>query len=319
MNMEKEMQEPHWERRVLEKIALESLKETRAKRRWGIFFKFAGLAYLVAILVLVVDWDAPEKQTSDKHTALINVGGSIDAKGDASAEKINGALRSAFEDKRTAAVILRVNSPGGSPVQAGIAHDEIRRLREKHPDIPLYAVVEDMCASGCYYIVSAADRIFVDKASVVGSIGVLINGFGFTEAMRHLGIERRLLTAGDNKGFLDPFSPQDAQQKAYAETLLREIHTQFIEVVRRGRGNRLRETPEMFSGLMWTGSQSVELGLADDFGTVGSVARDIVGIDRIVDFSVKANLAERVTKYLGTSTDQRLLLRLLDGDHAIMR
>ncbi|MDR1936324.1 MAG: S49 family peptidase, partial [Candidatus Accumulibacter sp.] len=286
--------ESPWERQLLKKIALESLKESRAKRRWGIFFKLAGLAYLIAVLVLIVDWGASEKLAADgKHTALVNVNGTIAAHGDASAEKINGALQSAFEDKGTVGVILRINSPGGSPVQAGIVYDEIRRLRKNHPDIHLYAVVEDVCASGGYYIASAADRIFVDKASIVGSIGVLMDGFGFTEAMQRVGVERRLLTAGENKGFLDPFSPQDAKQIEHAKTLLQEIHAQFVDVVRKGRGERLRETPEMFSGLMWTGSQSVKLGLADDFGTVDSVAREVIKVENILDYSVKENIAER--------------------------
>ena len=311
--------EPHWERQLLEKIALESLKETRAKRRWGIFFKLAGLAYLVAVLVLVVDWDGSEKLADGKHTALVNVRGTIDATGDASAEKINGALQSAFEDKGTAGIILRINSPGGSPVQAGIVYDEIQRLRKNHPDIHLYAVVEDMCASGGYYIASAADKIFVDKASIVGSIGVLMEGFGFTGAMQHLGIERRLLTAGENKGFLDPFSPQDAKQKEHAQTLLEEIHGQFIDVVRKGRGDRLKETPEMFSGLMWTGSQSVKLGLADDFGTVDSVARDVIKVENVLDYSVKENIAERFAKRLGADVSQNLVLRLFNIDRTALR
>lgn len=311
--------EPHWERQLLEKIALESLKETRAKRRWGIFFKLAGLAYLVAVLVLVVDWDGSEKLADGKHTALVNVRGTIDATGDASAEKINGALQSAFEDKGTAGIILRINSPGGSPVQAGIVYDEIQRLRKNHPDIHLYAVVEDMCASGGYYIASAADKIFVDKASIVGSIGVLMEGFGFTGAMQHLGIERRLLTAGENKGFLDPFSPQDAKQKEHAQTLLEEIHGQFIDVVRKGRGDRLKETPEMFSGLMWTGSQSVKLGLADDFGTVDSVARDVIKVENVLDYSVKENIAERFAKRLGADVSQNLVLRLFGSDRVTIR
>jgi protease-4 len=314
------MQEPKWERQLLEKIALESLKETRAKRRWGIFFKLAGLACLIAVVSLIADWSDPEKLSADgRYTALIDVDGAIDAKGDASAEKINGALQSAFEDERTAGVILRINSPGGSPVQAGIVHDEIRRLRVRHPDIPLYVVVEDVCASGGYYIASAADKIFVDKASIVGSIGVLMDGFGFTEAMQQWGVERRLLSAGENKGFLDPFSPQDAGQKAYAETLLREIHAQFIDVVRKGRGNRLRETPDMFSGLMWTGSQSVKLGLADDFGTVDSVAREVIKVEKILDYSVRENIAERVAKRLGAGASQGLSLRLLDVGRAVIR
>ncbi|MDR3299248.1 MAG: S49 family peptidase [Candidatus Accumulibacter sp.] len=320
MDTEKATQEPLWERQLLEKIALQSLKEARAKRRWGIFFKLAGLAYLVVLLSLILDWSVADKLVADsKHTALVSVHGAIAAKGDASAERINGALQSAFEDKGTAGVILRINSPGGSPVQAGIVYDEIVRLRKNHPEIPLYAVVEDLCASGGYYIASAADRIFVDKASIVGSIGVLMDGFGFTEAMQFVGIERRLLTSGENKGFLDPFSPLDAGQKAHAETLLQEIHAQFIDVVRKGRGDRLRETPEMFSGLMWTGSQSLKLGLADAFGTVDSVAREVIKVENIVDYSVKENLAERVAKRLGADVSQSLLLRLFNADRAVIR
>jgi len=310
---------PQWERQLLEKIALASLNELRAKRRWGIFFKLAGLAYLVAILILVVDWGASDKLVDKKHTALINVRGTIDASGDASAEKINGALQSAFEDKGTAGIIMKINSPGGSPVQAGIVYDEIRRLRTKYPDIALYAVVEDMCASGGYYIASAADKIYVDKASVVGSIGVLMDGFGFTGIMEKLGVERRLLTAGENKGFLDPFSPQDMRQKQHAQVLLEEIHRQFIDVVRKGRGDRLKETPETFSGLMWTGAQSVKMGLADDFGTVDSVARDQIKVENILDYSVKENIAERFAKRLGADVSQALLLRVFGREGTTIR
>ena len=296
--------EPPWERQLLEKVAFAALREQRAKRRWGIFFKLAGLSYLIAVLVMVVDWGGSEQLADARHTAVIHLHGTIEAQGEASAQNINNALEEAFADKRTAGVILRVNSPGGSPVQAGIVHDEIRRLRTKHPQIPLYAVVEDVCASGGYYIAVAADKIFVDKASIVGSIGVLMDAFGFTGAMEKLGIERRLLTAGDNKGFLDPFSPQDAKQKAHAQVLLREIHEQFIDVVRRGRGDRLKDTPELFSGLMWTGSQSVGLGLADGFGTVGSVARDVIKADRIVEFTIRENIAERFARrFRADSTD----------------
>ena len=305
--------EPHWERQLLEKLALEALREQKIKRRWGILFKFLGLAYLVAVLVLLVDWGGPEKLADgSRHTAVVRLNGTIEASGEASAESINEALQSAFGDKGTAGVILRVNSPGGSPVQAGIVHDEIRRLRSKHPQISLYVVVEDLCASGGYYVAAAADKIFVDKASIVGSIGVLMDGFGFTGTMDKLGVERRLLVAGVNKGFLDPFSPQDETQKAHAQTLLGEIHRQFIEVVRRGRGDRLKETPEMFSGLMWTGSQSIDLGLADGFGTVGSVARDVIKADKIVDFTIKDNIAERLAKRLraGGTTGVASLLGL---------
>lgn len=315
--MEAQDNDPRWERQLLEKLAFASLKEQRARRRWSIVFRFLVLFYLIAVLVLVVDWGGTSEKISDgKHTALINIRGTIEATGDASADKINGALQSAFEDKGTAGVILRINSPGGSPVQSGIVYDEIRRLRTKYPDIPLYVVVEDLCASGGYYIASAADKIFVDKASIVGSIGVLMDGFGFTGAMDKLGVERRLLTAGENKGFLDPFSPQDEKQKEHAQLLLSEIHKQFIEVVRQGRGKRLKETPEMFSGLMWTGSQSIALGLSDDFGTVDSVARDVIKVENILDYSVKENIAERVAKRLGAEMGKNLGFKLLGGEQA---
>ena len=289
----------------MEKLALAMLQEQRVKRRWGIFFKLIGFSYLIAVLVLFVDWGGgSEKLVNGKHTALVHLNGTIASGGDGSAESINEALRSAFDDKETAGVVLRVNSPGGSPVQAGIVHDEIRRLRSKHPQISLYVVVEDLCASGGYYVAVAADKIFVDKASIVGSIGVLMDGFGFTGTMDKLGVERRLLTAGVNKGFLDPFSPQDAEQKKHAQVLLGEIHRQFIEFVRKGRGERLKETHEMFSGLMWTGTQSIQLGLAEDLGTVESVARDVIKAERIVDFTIKENIAERFAKRLRADAAQ---------------
>lgn len=312
---------PNWERRLLEKIAFASIKEQRARRRWGVFFKLAVLVYLIAGLVLLVDWEGGSEKLADgKHTALVNVRGVINSTGDATAEKINSALQSAFEDKSTAGVILRINSPGGSPVQSGIVYDEIRRLRAKYPEINLYVVVEDLCASGGYYIASAADKIFVDKASIVGSIGVLMDGFGFTGAMERLGVERRLLTAGDNKGFLDPFSPQDEKQKEHAQVLLGEIHRQFIDVVRQGRGKRLKETPEMFSGLMWTGSQSIAMGLADGYGTVDSVARDVIKVEKILDYSIKENIAERFAKRLGAEVSQSIVMKLFSGgDGAVIR
>ncbi len=270
---------------------------------------------------MLVDWEGGSEKLADgKHTALVNVRGVINSTGDATAEKINGALQSAFEDKSTAGVILRINSPGGSPVQSGIVYDEIRRLRAKYPEINLYVVVEDLCASGGYYIASAADKIFVDKASIVGSIGVLMDGFGFTGAMERLGVERRLLTAGDNKGFLDPFSPQDEKQKEHAQVLLGEIHRQFIDVVRQGRGKRLKETPEMFSGLMWTGSQSIAMGLADGYGTVDSVARDVIKVEKILDYSIKENIAERFAKRLGAEVSQSIVMKLFSGgDGAVIR
>jgi len=292
---------PGWERRVIEKIALEAIAERRRGRRWGVFFKLLGFAYLALVIGMMVDWDSTgHLAEGDRITALVNLTGVIQDSGDASAENINTALRAVFDDKHTAGVVLRINSPGGSPVQAGMIHDEILRLRKLHPSIPLYAVVEDLCASGGYYVAAAADRIYVDKASLVGSIGVLMNGFGFTGTMEKLGVERRLLTAGENKGFLDPFSPESPTQKAYAQQMLDEVHAQFIDVVRKGRGKRLHETPEMFSGLVWSGAKSIELGLADAYGTVDSVARDVIKAEDIRDFTVKPNFAEKIAGKIGT-------------------
>jgi protease-4 len=290
-----------WERKTLEKLVFAALDEQRSRRRWGIAFKTLGFIYLLVILIAVVDWGAGSEH-QERHTALVNLNGVIEAKGESNAENLVAALNSAFEEKNVAGIILRINSPGGSPVQAGIINDEIRRLRGKHPDKLVYAVVEDMCASGGYYVAAAADMIYVNKASIVGSIGVLMDGFGFTGTMDKAGVERRLLTAGENKGFLDPFSPQAPQHKAHAQTLLNDIHQQFIDVVKAGRGKRLKETPEMFSGLMWTGAQSVQLGLADDFGSVDSVARDVIKAEKVLDYSVKDNIAERFAKRLGAST-----------------
>lgn len=307
-NNEVRKDEP-WERQMLEKLAMGALQEQKAKRRWGIFFKLLAFSYFLAVLVLVVDWGHPEKLTDGKHTAVVYLHGTIEPKGEASAENVIASLQSAFEDKGTAGVVLRINSPGGSPVQSGIIYDEIRRLRTKYAEVPLYVVVEDLCASGGYYVAAAADKIYVDKASIVGSIGVLMDGFGFTSTMDKLGVERRLLTAGENKGFLDPFSPQDAKQKQHAQVLLNDIHQQFIQVVREGRGKRLKETPEMFSGLMWTGAQSVQLGLADGFGTVDSIARDVIKAEKTVDFSVRENIAERFAKRLGADMAKSLMLR----------
>lgn len=288
---------PTWERQTLEKLAFAALAEQRLRRRWGIFFKSLGFVYLLVLLATLVDWGGAAHE--EKHTAMVYLNGVIDSRGEASAEKMISALQQAFEEKNVVGVVLRINSPGGSPVQAGMVNDEIKRLRTKYPDKPLYAVVEDLCASGGYYVAAAADKIYVNKASIVGSIGVLMDGFGFTGTMDKMGIERRLLTAGENKGFLDPFSPQEARQKAHAQVMLDDIHKQFIDVVKTGRGNRLKETPDMFSGLMWTGAQSIQLGLADDFGSVDSVARDVIKAEKVLDYSVKDNIAERFAKRLG--------------------
>jgi protease-4 len=288
----------NWERGVLEKLALEALKEQRRARRWGIFFKLLTFAYITFLAIALFDWGRGDR-LSDKHTALVEVAGVIDAKGNASADNVNAALQGAFKDKKTQGVVLRINSPGGSPVQAGLIYDEIRRLRGLHPDIPMYAVVEDICASGGYYIASAADKIYVDKASLVGSIGVLMDNFGFVDTMQKLGVERRVLTSGENKAFLDPFSPLEPRQVEHAKALIGEIHQQFIDVVRKGRGTRLKDSPELFSGLIWTGTKSIELGLTDAFGSLDYVAREVVKAEQIVDYTQKENVAERLAKRFG--------------------
>ncbi|GAB2181615.1 S49 family peptidase [Denitratisoma sp. agr-D3] len=306
--------QPNWERQVLEKIALDGLIEQRRRRRWGIFFKLLGFAYLAIVLGAAFEWGGGSDKLADghRHTALVQLEGVIGPKSDASAENILGALQSAFEDKGTVGVVLRINSPGGSPVQSGMINDEIRRLRKKHPDIPLYAVVEDICASGGYYVAAAADNIYVDKASIVGSIGVLMDGFGFTGTMDKLGVERRLVTAGENKAFLDPFSPQSAAQKKYAQSMLDEVHQQFIAVVKQGRGKRLKESPDLFSGLVWSGAKSVELGLADGYGTVESVARDVLKAEDIRDYTVKPNFAEKFAQKFGANMGTSFSKGLVD-------
>jgi protease-4 len=289
----------NWERGVIEKLALEALKEQRRARRWGIFFKLLTFAYITFLVVALFDWGRSDRLTADKHTALVELSGVIDAKGNASADNVNAALQGAFKDKKTQGVVLRINSPGGSPVQAGIIYDEIRRLRGLHPDIPMYAVVEDICASGGYYIASAADKIYVDKASLVGSIGVVLDNFGFVDTMHKLGVERRVFTSGENKAFLDPFSPLEPRQVEHAKALIGEIHQQFVEVVRKGRGARLKDSPELFSGLFWTGAKSIELGLTDGFGSLDYVAREVVKAESIVDYTQKENVAERLAKRFG--------------------
>lgn len=301
--------EPNWERRVLERLATDALVEQRRKRRWGIFFRLLAFIYVGVILWMFsgIGDGTPNKLTDGKHTALVQLHGVIGPKGEASAENINLALQSAFEAKGAQGVVLLINSPGGSPVQAGMINDEIRRLRAKYPSTPIYAVVEDICASGGYYVAAAADKIFVDKASIVGSIGVLMEGFGFTGTMDKLGVERRLLTAGENKGFLDPFSPQEPRHLEHAKSLLADVHKQFIEVVRKGRGNRLKETGDTFSGLMWTGEQSVANGLADSLGNVDFVAREVIKAEDVRDYTQKSSFAERFARQLGAASGETLL------------
>jgi protease-4 len=291
-----------WERETLEKLAFATLAEQRARRRWNIFFRFLFAALILLGLALAFGYTGGDMESVGTHSALIEIDGTIESGGGSgSADSVIPALNRAFADGNAVGVILRINSPGGSPVQAGIINEEIQRLRLAYPQKPLYVVVDEMCASGGYYIAAAADRIYVNKASIVGSIGVLMDGFGFTGLMDKLGVERRLLTAGENKGFLDPFSPVQPKQVDYARTMVAEIHQQFIDVVRKGRGKRLKETPDMFSGLFWSGARAVELGLADGFGTVNSVARNEFKTDDIVDYTKHEGLPERVLKKFGAS------------------
>ena len=290
---------PGWERDVLERLVFATVNEQRAARRWRIFWRFLWVILIVGGL-----WwlgrDSASASLSGPHTAVVEIKGPIADEANASAEFVIAAMRAAMEDPGSRALVLLINSPGGSPVQAGMINDEIVRLKAQH-NKPIYAVVEETCASAAYYIASAADEIFVDKASIVGSIGVLMDGFGFTGVMDKLGVERRLLTAGENKGMLDPFSPLKDEQRAHAQTMLNQIHQQFIDVVRQGRGERLKENEDTFSGLFWTGQQAIELGLADKLGTLDSVARDIVKAEQVIDYTRSDNMAERFAKRFGAA------------------
>ncbi len=292
----------HWERGLVDKVITSTLNENRRARRWGIFFKLAGFTYLFALLWLFVSDEVTDKVTADKeHTALVDVSGIIAPDTKASADKIVEGLRDAFKDKKTKGVILRINSPGGSPVQSGYVYNEILRLREKYEDIPVYAVIADMGASGAYYIASAADAIYADKASIVGSIGVLMNGFGFVDTLKDLGVERRLLTAGEHKGMLDPFSPMTERDETFIRGLLNNLHQQFIAAVKKGRKDKLKDDPAIFSGLFWSGEEGLELGLVDGFGSSGFVARELVGAEKVVDFTPKEDWIKRFSDRLGTS------------------
>lgn len=301
------MADEGWERRVLEQLVTEGLREQIRARRWRIFFRFLAFAFLfIALIAFVGVLSQKEHVCLEKCTAQVEMRGELDADGPVSAENVMAALQAAFKNKGTQGVVLRINSPGGSPVQAGEINDEIRRLRALYPAIPVYAVVEEMCASGAYYVAVAADRIYVDKASLIGSIGVIIDSFGFVGAMDKLGIERRALTAGENKDFLDPFAPLTPQQKDYAQKMIDEIHQQFIAAVKAGRGDRLKESQEIFSGLVWNGSRGVELGLADALGSVDYVAREVIKAEDVVDFTVKENIGERLARKFGASLGRSL-------------
>lgn len=296
-----------FEQSLVNELAREVLSEQRRNRRWGIFFKALFGLYLFAFLVI---YFAENVETGsligEKHTALIDIQGVIAAKTEARADYIVTGLREAFEDRNTKGVILRINSPGGSPVQAGYVNDEIKRLREKYPEIPLYAVISDVCASGGYYIAAAADKIYANKASIVGSIGVIMAGFGFVDTIEKLGVERRLLHAGENKGFMDPFQPLRLDEEAHVQGLLDEIHQQFIDVVKNGRGDRLVNDEKLFSGLIWSGEESIKLGLVDGLASASQVARDVIGAEDIIDYTKHENYLDRFANRIGSATMRSL-------------
>jgi protease-4 len=296
-----------WERGLIEKLATAALKEQRRARLWGIFWKTLTFAYITVLIVLAADLKGAGDSKGEKHTALVEVQGVIGPGTESSAEKVMLALQSAFKDKNTQGVVMRINSPGGSPVQAQSIFDEMKRLRQKHPEIPLYVVVEDLCASGGYYVAAAADKIYVAKGSIVGSIGVRMDNFGLVGLMEKLGVERRLITAGKNKALLDPFLPLDESHKQIAVDLITEIHNQFIAAVKEGRGKRLKETPDMFTGLIWSGAKSIELGLADGLGGLDYVAREVIKAEDIVDYTQKENLAEKFARRFGAGAMSALL------------
>ena len=296
---------PQWERATLEKVALKAIEEQRRTRQWNALFRLLWFAFAFLALAGLLGWVGPgDKETRasiGRHTAVVDIEGIIGVEDKASAERVIKGLNRAFKDANTVGVVVRINSPGGSPVQAGYVNDEIRRLRAKYPDTPVHAVVQDLCASGGYYIAVAADKIYVDKASLVGSIGVIMGGFGFVGTIEKLGMERRAYASGDNKDFLDPFLPENPQHRAHAQQMIGEIHQQFVKVVRAGRGNRLKEAPDMFTGLVWTGEKSVELGLADAIGSTEYVAREVFKAEKLVNYTVEENYFETLSKRLGAS------------------
>ena len=296
-----------WERETIEKLVLATIREQQAARRWKIFFRLLWLVLFGAVVWMLYSANAGSSSVSTPHTAVVEIKGEIGSGAEASAENVVPALRSAFEDVGAQAVVLLINSPGGSPVQAGIINDELNRLKALHKK-KVYAVVEETCASAAYYIAAAADEIYVDKASLVGSIGVLMDGFGFTGLMEKLGVERRLMTAGANKALLDPFSPQDEEQRAYIQRMLDEIHAQFIEVVKKGRGTRLKENANTFSGLVWSGQQAINEGLADGLGNLDFVAREVVKAEEIVDYTQRENVGLRLAKRFGASVGEGIFM-----------
>jgi len=296
-----------WEQTLIRELTTAAMVEQRRARRWGIFFKFTFMVYLAVITLLYLPWSSLPSSGSEKHTALIDLDGVISASSQASADRMTEGLRNAFEDENTAGVILRINSPGGSPVQSGYIYDEVRRLREIHPDVPLYAVITDICASGGYYVAAAADQIYADKASIVGSIGVISNGFGFVKSLERLGVERRLIAAGENKGFMDPFSPLKPDEVAHFRSVIKDIHEQFIGSVEAGRGERLNAQENLYGGLIWSGERSLELGLVDALGSASYVAREVVGEELLVDFTPHRAALDKLAERIGVQITNAVL------------
>jgi len=303
-----DVRESGWEREIIEKLALAAVTEQTRARRWGVFFKSLVFIYLFVMFGMAIYPKIKQDLGVDSkyHTAVIDVVGIIAEDKDANAASIIESLRDAVKDKNTKGIILHSNSPGGSPVQSAYVYEEIRNIKKEHPDLPVYAVVSDICASGCYYIASASDKIFVNQSSLIGSIGVLMEGFGYVDGMQKLGVERRLLTAGAHKAMLDPFSPPKEDETRYMQGLLDQVHQQFIGAVKAGRGDRLKETPDMFSGLVWTGEAGVKLGVADGFGNDDHVARDIIGAEKLVDFTQQGSLIDKMAGKLGASFGQAI-------------
>lgn len=297
-----------WEREVLEKVLMAAVDEQRRTRRWGIFFKLLLLGYVAVVSLLL--WH-PFKDGSPivdgaQHTAVIDIAGVILEGADTSADMVIDGLQAAVEDSRTKGIILRMNSPGGSPVQSAYIYDEVRRVKKEHPDLPIHAVVEDICASGCYYIAAAADKIFVNASSIVGSIGVIMNGFGFVETLNKLGVERRVMTAGAHKAILDPFSPVKPDEQQHVQGVIDNVHRLFIDAVKQGRGARLKDNPDLFSGLLWSGEQGIPLGLADALGTTRGVAKEVIGAEELVNFTPRENLLDRLAQRMGASAGRML-------------
>ncbi|MGZ8189810.1 MAG: signal peptide peptidase SppA [Methylococcaceae bacterium] len=300
--------ESGWEREIIEKLALAAITEQTRARRWSVFFKSLLFLYLVVVFGLAM---YPKIKTDistagNAHTAVIDVVGMIAEDKEANAESIIESLRDAVKDPHTKGIILHANSPGGSPVQSSYVYEEIRKIKKAHPKLPIYAVVSDICASGCYYIASASDKIFVNPSSLIGSIGVLMDGFGFVDIMQKVGVERRLLTAGAHKAMLDPFSPPKEDETKYMQGLLDQVHQQFITAVKEGRGGRLKETTDMFSGLVWTGEAGVKLGVADGFGNDDTVAKEFIGAETLVDFTQQEKLLDKIAGKLGASFGQAI-------------